>query len=133
MKVELDLSTEQLQKLDDNLTNLLDNLTEEQRIEIIKSYINFQFDKLTYTYKTSWGNEQKELSKFGKDLVTGLQDLITKSISTEILEHENIKEIIEANIKEVENNIYNIISSAISRYIIDNLFTSRIFAFPSGN
>ena len=39
MKVELDLSTEQLQELDKGLLNLLHTLTDNQKTDLIKAYL----------------------------------------------------------------------------------------------
>lgn len=124
MKVELDLSTEQLNQLDGDLTDLLKNLTEDQKIEIIKGYINYQFDKLTYKYTTSWGHGE-ELSQFGKDLVSGLQGQIVKSISDDIMENENLKKLIEDTITNVTKDLEQIIRGAISDYVVNNLFSSK--------
>ena len=124
MKVELNLSTEQLKDLDDNVTNLLNNLTDEQKIEIIKNYINFQFDKLSYTHKDNFWGDKKEISEFGRKLITGLQDQITNSVSEEIMNDENLKSFINETIDNVKKDLPNIIETSISKYIVDNLFNS---------
>lgn len=49
MKVELDLSTEQLNELDKGLTDLLKTLTDEQKTVIVKEYLQKQMDNNFYT------------------------------------------------------------------------------------
>ncbi len=39
MKVELDLTTEQFNKLENSLEDLLANLSEEQQIELLRGYV----------------------------------------------------------------------------------------------
>lgn len=43
MKIELDVSAEQLKELDKGLTNLLSTLSEEQQVQLIQGYLNKQF------------------------------------------------------------------------------------------
>lgn len=126
MKVELDLSTTQLEELDKSLTSLMENLTEEQQVEIIKSYINFQFDKLEYSYHDDyWNRDKKEISEFGKKLIEGLQNQIVNSISEEIMKDENLRSFIQETVDGIIKDLPDIIETSITRYIVDNLFSSR--------
>lgn len=126
MKVELDLSTTQLEELDKSLTNLLENLTDEQRVEIVKSYINFQFDKLEYSYHDDyWNRDKKEISQFGKELIDGLQNQITNSISEEIMNDDKLKSFIKETVDNIIKDLPNIIEESITKYVVENLFTSR--------
>ena len=126
MKVELDLSTTQLEELDKSLTSLMENLTEEQQVEIVKSYINFQFDKLEYSYHDDyWNRDKKEISEFGKKLIEGLQNQIVNSISEEIMKDESLRSFIQETVNGIIKDLPNIIETSITRYIVDNLFSSK--------
>lgn len=126
MKVELDLSATQLDALDKNLTSLMENLTDAQKIEIVKSYVNFQFDKLEYSYHDDyWNRDKKEISEFGKQLIAGLQGQIINSVSDEIMSDENLKAFIRETVDNIIADLPKIIEKSITTYIIDNLFNSK--------
>lgn len=124
MKVELDLSEEQLKGLDEDLTSVLKNLSEEQKVSIIQAYLIDKFNKFEYTYTTSWGSKETKISDFGKQLIDGLQNKIEDSISNKILEDEKLKSFIKDTIDNVEANLQNTIEKAISEYITENLFSN---------
>lgn len=124
MKVELDLSEEQLKRLDEDLTSVLKNLSEEQKISIIQAYLIDKFNKFEYTYTTSWGSKETKISDFGKQLIDGLQNKIEDSISNKILKDEKLKSFIKDTIDNVEANLQNTIEKAISEYITENLFSN---------
>lgn len=124
MKVELDLSEEQLKGLDEDLTSVLKNLSEEQKILIIQAYLIDKFNKFEYTYTTSWGSKETKISDFGKQLIDGLQNKIEDSISNKILKDEKLKSFIKDTIDNVEANLQNTIEKAISEYITENLFSN---------
>lgn len=124
MKVELDLSEEQLKGLDEDLTLVLKNLSEEQKISIIQAYLIDKFNKFEYTYTTSWGSKETKISDFGKQLIDGLQNKIEDSISNKILKDEKLKSFIKDTIDNVEANLQNTIEKAISEYITENLFSN---------
>ena len=65
MKVELDLSAEQLQELDNGLMNLIKTLSENQKTEIVKSYLQNKMDENFYSKQDSIYSS-KQLSDFGK-------------------------------------------------------------------
>lgn len=125
MKVELDLSTEQLESLDKDLTDLLKNLSEEQRIEILKGYIIDKFDKLEHKYTDHWGTERTQLSQFGDELVKGLQDKISESVSEEIMNNVLDLDVIKKTTQNIKNQLPEIIENSISQYIVDNLFNNK--------
>ena len=126
MKVELDLSATQLEELDKSLTNLMENLTDEQRIEIVKSYVNFQFDKLEYSYHDDyWNRDKKEISEFGKKLIAGLQNQIVNSISEEIMKDEDLRKFIDETVNNIIKDLPEIIEESITKYVVENLFSSK--------
>ena len=69
MKVELDLSAEQLQELDNGLMNLIKTLSEDQKTEIVKSYLQ---------------NKMNEIIEY---IIRNLQEIIEQSISKYIVDN----------------------------------------------
>lgn len=125
MKVELDLSAEQLQELDKGLTELLKTLSSEQKTEIVKTYLETKMDEGFYTRKDSFYNSRNELSSFGQEVINGLQDKIKENISDKLFSNEVIKEKIDEILKSTTNNLESIIETAISTYVVNNLFTHQ--------
>ena len=125
MKVELDLSTEQLENLDKGLTDTLLNLNDEQKVTIIQTYLNEKFDNFYRTYTNSWGSTTREISEFGKELTNNLQNKIKEAVADKILEKEEVTNIIDENINKIEGDLQSIIKEAISKYIIDHLFSDQ--------
>lgn len=125
MKVELDLSAIQLKMLDESMTNLLENLSEEQKMTLISNYINYKFDKLTYEFQNSWGSKETKLSDFGNALIDCLQGKIVETVSEKTMQHENYKKIIEENIAEVIKKLPNILEEAISKHAAETLCNNK--------
>lgn len=122
MKIELDVSAEQLKELDKGLTNLLSTLSEEQQVQLIQGYLNKQFENL---YNKSSYYSNTELTDFGKNLIQGLQGQITNSVTDKILEQENVKKEIDEITQDVLNNLPDIIQQSITHYIVNNLFLNK--------
>lgn len=122
MKIELEVSAEQLKELDKGLNNLLLNLNEEQQVQLIQGYLNKQFQDL-YKKDSYWSNT--ELTAFGKELIQGLQGQISKSVTSKLLEQENVKKEIDEITQNVLNNLSDIIQKSITQYIVDNLFSNK--------
>lgn len=121
MEIRLDLSTEQLAYLDKDLTALLKELTDEQKIEIIKAYMQSKFkDWETLNYYGS-----PELSNFAKGVMEGLQEKINEAITKDILEDEKMVEVINDITKNVKENMGKTICEGITHYIASNLFNSK--------
>ena len=125
MKVELDLTEEQLNGLDEDLSQVLKNLSDEQKTSIIQAYLVDKFDKLEYKYKDRWGSENTQISDFGNSLIRGLQDKIEDSITSKVLGDENLQSFIKETVENVEKNLQTTIEKAISEYIVENLFQNR--------
>lgn len=126
MKVELNLSEAQLKSLDDDLSSLLDRLTDEQKIEIIKAYVVSNFDKmLTYTEPFGAYSRSPELSNFGQDLVNNMRNLIQDSLTKEIMESEELRKALEPEIEDVKEYLPSIVDSAVTKYVVENLFTHK--------
>lgn len=121
MKIELDVSADQLIKLDSGLKDLLSNLTEDQQVQLIQNYVDRQLDNLTYMGE--YGNQK--YTKFGDKLISGLQSKITESISDKILSNKKLQE----EIQEISNNVIDhlpdIVEKSISSYLCDNLFNDK--------
>lgn len=121
MKVELDLSTEQLQELDKGLLDLLKTLNDDQKIQLIKAYLENKMDENLYIKKDSFYSS-KELSSFGKEIFDGLQERIKDSITDELFNNEDLQSDLNDIVNRLKKNLYGIVESSISSYIINNLF-----------
>ena len=124
MKVELDLSAEQLQELDNGLMNLIKTLSEDQKTEIVKSYLQNKMDENFYSKQDSIYSS-KQLSNFGKEVVEGLREKVADSITDDILSNEDLKNKMNEIIEYIIRNLQEIIEQSISKYIVDNLFASK--------
>lgn len=122
MKIELEVSAEQLKELDKGLNNLLLNLNEEQQVQLIQGYLNKQFQDL-YKKDSYWSNT--ELTVFGKELIQGLQEQISKSVTSKLLEQENVKKEMDEITQKVLDTLPDIIPKAITEYIVGNLFQNK--------
>lgn len=130
MKIELDVSAEQLKELDKGLTNLLSTLSEEQQVQLIQGHLNKQFENL---YNKSSYYSNTELTDFGKNLIQGLQKQITNSVTDKILEQENVKKEIDEITRDVLNNLPDIIQQSITQYIVNNLFLNKQHIYDIAN
>lgn len=122
MKIELEVSAEQLKELDKGLNNLLLNLNEEQQVQLIQGYLNKQFQNL-YKKDSYWSNT--ELTVFGKELIQGLQEQISKSVTSKLLEQENVKKEMDEITQKALDTLPDIIPKAITEYIVGNLFQNK--------
>ena len=121
MEIKLDLSTEQLAYLDKDLTVLLKELTDEQKIEILKAYI---LDKLNkWETKNSWGNTV--MTDFAQDIVKGLQKKICDAITEDVLQDENLKKAMKEVTEQVKKELGHTIEAGIINYIVSNLFNNK--------
>lgn len=98
------------------------NLNEEQQVQLIQGYLNKQFQDL-YEKDSYWSNT--ELTDFGKQLIQGLQEQISKSITDKLLEQENVKKEMDEITQKVLDTLPDIIPKAITEYIVGNLFQNR--------
>lgn len=123
MKVELDLSTEQLQELDKGLMELLITLTDEQKTEIVKNYLQYKMDNNFYKKSEGYyGGTSTQLTDFGKEVISGLQDKVSQNITDELFKDENIKERIQKTTSCIISNLDEIITKSLVTYITENLF-----------
>lgn len=128
MKVELDLSSDQLRYLDDSLTELVKNLTEEQQITILNNYMQTQMENLIIKEKSSnfySSSSSTTLSELGQHLVDKLQQRVANAITDRILETEDIKSLINEYTKKVINTLPSTIIESINQYIVDQIFLSK--------
>lgn len=124
MKVELDLSTEQLQELDKGLLDLLKTLNDDQKVQLIRAYLENKMDENLYIKRDSYYNS-KELSSFGKEIFDGLQERIKDSIIDRLFDNEDLQSDLNDIVNRLKKNLYEIVESSISSYIINNLFTHQ--------
>lgn len=128
MKVELDLSSDQLRYLDNSLTELVKNLTEEQQITILNNYMQTQMENLIIKNKSTnfySSSSSITLTELGQHLVNGLQARIADAITDKILETEDIKKLMEDYTKQVIDNLPSTIMKSINSYVVDQIFLSK--------
>lgn len=124
MKVELDLSAEQLQELDNGLINLIKTLSEDQKTEIVKSYLLNKMDENFYEQTNSFYSS-KQLTDFGKTVVDGLREKVADNITNDILSNKDLIDKMNEIIEYTTRDLQEIVESAISKYIVDNLFSNK--------
>ena len=124
MKVELELTENQLKDLDKGLEDLLRNLTDEQKIELIKGYMEKTLNNIYYEQTDSFYSSKK-LSSFGEEITHGLQDKVKECIADNILQNSNIQEIVDSTVNSLRGQLPRLVQESISRYIIDHLFQSK--------
>lgn len=124
MKVELDLSTEQLQELDNGLMNLLKTLTDDQKTEIVKSYLQNKMDENFYEQTNSFYSS-KQLTDFGKTVVDGLREKVADNITNDILSNKDLIDKMNEIIEYTTKDLSEIIEKSITKYIVDNLFSNK--------
>ena len=128
MKVELDLSSDQLRYLDNSLTELVKNLTEEQQITILNNYMQTQMENLIIKNKSTnfySSSSSTTLTELGQHLVNGLQARIADAITDKILETEDIKKLMEDYTKQVIDDLPSTIIKSINSYVVDQIFLSK--------
>lgn len=128
MKVELDLSSDQLRYLDNSLTELVKNLTEEQQITILNNYMQTQMENLIIKNKSTnfySSSSSTTLTELGQHLVNELQARIADAITDKILETEDIKKLMEDYTKQVIDDLPSTIIKSINSYVVDQIFLSR--------
>jgi hypothetical protein len=125
MKVELDLSTEQLEGLDKSLSEVLLKLTDEQYTQILSEYIRTQFKEMFTVYTTSWGSKEKKLSDFGKQLLDNLQKNIEAAITKELLADEALQAQLDPIKEDIRKNLGKTVQSAIVEHVMYKVFTDK--------
>ena len=73
--------------------------------------------------QSSWN--EKTLTNFGQEVVSGLQNKITKAITDVVLSDEHLIEKIEQRKQSVIKELPETVTNAIGTYIVENLFNSR--------
>lgn len=124
MKVELDLSAEQLQELDNGLINLIKTLSEDQKTEIVKSYLLNKMDENFYEQTNSFYSS-KQLTDFGKTVVDGLREKVADNITNDILSNKDLIDKMNEIIEYTTKDLSEIIEKSITKYIVDNLFSNK--------
>ena len=124
MKVELDLSAEQLQELDNGLMNLIKTLSEDQKTEIVKSYLLNKMDENFYEQTNSFYSS-KQLTDFGKTVVDGLREKVADNITNDILSNKDLIDKMNEIIEYTTKDLSEIIEKSITKYIVDNLFSNK--------
>lgn len=127
MKVELDLSAEQLTLLDTSLKDCLLSLTAKQKTELLQNYINTQLESFRVEKKSDYwrSTPEYEYTDFGKQITDKMSDRIEKAITDKMLDNEELTNYINEVIANVRKNLQHTIESSISTYIINHMFQDK--------
>lgn len=118
MKLEIEVSEDQLKNLDEDLSTLLSTLSTDDKLKLIEAYLFKKFDEGLYA-TNFYGSS--ELTTFGRKLVDGVDKYIGEHIVNEIIDTEGYKNIFD----NIMNNMQKIISESISKYVIEHLFMDK--------
>lgn len=125
MKVELDLSTEQLAELDKGLVDLISSLTDKQKTEIVKEYLQYKMDDNFYKKSEGYYSSSTTLTDFGKEVIDGLQSKVSKNITNSLFKDEEITKRIDDITDYITENLDTIITQSLITYITHNLFQNQ--------
>ena len=128
MKIEIDVSVEQMQDLENDLRGFLHGLSEEQNTAIIQNFLQAQFDKLFYEKKDCgyWGNSSSfVLSDLGKTIVDGLKESVRKAITEELLADANLQKAIQDTVETTKNHLTDYVQEGIVKYTINEIFCDK--------
>lgn len=128
MKIEIDLSVEQMKDLENDLRGFLHGLSEEQNTAIIQNFLQAQFDTLFYEKKDCgyWGNSSSfVLSDLGKTIIDGLKESVKKAITEELLADENLQKAIHDTVETTKNHLTDYIQEGIVKYTINEIFCDK--------
>ena len=128
MKVELDLSAEQLTLLDTSLKDCLLSLTTKQKTDLLQNYINTQLEsfRVEKPYEGYYRSRPEyEYTDFGKQITDKMSSRIEKAITDKMLSNEELTKYIDEVIENVKKNLQETIESSISKYIIEHLFQDK--------
>lgn len=128
MKIEIDLSVEQMKDLENDLKGFLHGLSEEQNTAIIQNFLQAQFDELFYEKKDCgyWGNSSSfVLSDLGKTIIDGLKESVKKAITEELLADENLQKAIHDTVKTTKNHLTDYVQEGIVKYTINEIFCDK--------
>lgn len=128
MKIEIDLSVEQMKDLENDLKGFLHGLSEEQNTAIIQNFLQAQFDELFYEKKDCgyWGNSSSfVLSDLGKTIIDGLKESVKKAITEELLADENLQKAIHDTVETTKNHLTDYVQEGIVKYTINEIFCDK--------
>ena len=88
MKIELDLNEEQLKQLDHDLVDVLGNLTDDQKVQIMTDILYKRLEKVDVCVSSRWTTpEETRWSRFISEIVKGLQEKLAESITENMLKN----------------------------------------------
>ena len=128
MKIEIDLSVEQMKDLENDLRGFLHGLSEEQNTAIIQNFLQAQFDELFYEKKDCgyWGNSSSfVLSDLGKTIIDGLKESVKKAITEELLADANLQKAIQDTVETTKNHLTDYVQEGIVKYTINEIFCDK--------
>lgn len=127
MKVELDLSADQLTLLDKSLKDCLLSLTDDQMVQLLQNYIDNQLESFRVQKESSYWrtSPEYEYTDFGKQITDKMSKKIEEAITNEMLNKEEVTKYIDEVIENVKKDLQHTIESSISKYIIEHLFCNK--------
>jgi uncharacterized membrane-anchored protein YjiN (DUF445 family) len=128
MKIEIDLSVEQMKDLEEDLRGFIKGLSEEQHTAIIQNFLQAQFDELFYEKKDCgyWGNSSSfVLSDLGKTIVDGLKESVRKAITEDLIADANLQKAIQDTVEQTRNHLTDYVQEGIVKYTINEIFCDK--------
>lgn len=126
MKIELDLNEEQLKQLDHDLTDVLGNLTEDQKLQIMTDLLYKRLEKVDAGSSNSRRDPQiARWEHFISEIVKGLQKKLAESITEKMLKNEAVLERAEDAINYTTGHLEEIVSKGILEFVIRNTFATH--------
>lgn len=125
MKIELDLNEEQLKQLDHDLVDVLGNLTDDQKVQIMTDVLYKRLEKVDVNVSSRWTTpEESRWSRFINEIIKGLQEKLAESITENMLKNEAIQERAQNAINNTVEHLEEIIFKGIVEFVIKNVFAS---------
>ena len=125
MKIELDLNEEQLKQLDHDLVDVLGNLTDDQKVQIMTDVLYKRLEKVDVNVSSRWTTpEESRWNRFINEIIKGLQEKLAESITENMLKNEAIQERAQNAINNTVGHLEEIIFKGIVEFVIKNVFAS---------
>ena len=130
MKIELDLNEEQLKQLDHDLVDVLGNLTDDQKVQLIQGFLTKRLMEVDahpdrggcFGY---YDKNAERWNHFISAVVNGLQEKIVQSITDEILKNDPIRAKVDAATDSTIQNIGEYVCRGIISYVVERVFLRK--------
>ena len=120
MRIELEINEEQMKDISEDLKKFLDNLTDEQKLEILKDFCNRQLEEsLGVTHSGYYYNN------FSDTFAKKMQEGINNGVADIICKRDDFEELLKDKIDRTVKNMGSIIEASITKYIAGHIFMSK--------